>query len=62
MLIGRCAWHAKYFARRKLTGVRRWWPLLPIRYTDGICAACRDKIAAEHAGRRRFTPERSDAR
>ena len=51
MLIARCEWHVKYFARRKYLGVRVWWPLLPIRTTGSMCPACRRKFAEDFTGR-----------
>ena len=51
MLIRRCAWHPKFFARQKYLGLKRWRPFLRIEFTDGMCNPCRAKFAAEHAGR-----------
>ena len=57
MLIGRCAWHIRYF------GVPRWdrivsWRGFNLRFTDGICPRCLERFRTEHhaaLARRRTT-------
>jgi hypothetical protein len=47
MLIGRCAWHQRYFGRPSWQGVVSWRGL-NFRFTDGICGRCLARFRAEH--------------
>jgi hypothetical protein len=41
MMLARCPWHRLYFGgRAKFLGVRQWWPLWRITWTDGMCKLC----------------------
>jgi hypothetical protein len=47
MIIGRCAWHPRYYGRTLWNGVASWrgWS---VRFTDGICPRCLQRVRAEH--------------
>lgn len=47
MLIGRCAWHSRYYGYRSYSGVASWrgWG---VRFTDGICPRCLRRFRIEH--------------
>jgi hypothetical protein len=47
MLIGRCAWHQRYFGRPSFQGVASWRGF-NVRFTDGICPRCLERFRAEH--------------
>ena len=47
MLIGRCAWHRRYFGRFYWSGVASWRGLA-IRFTDGICERCLERFRDEN--------------
>ena len=44
MILARCAWHVSYFGHGRLLGVRRWLPLWPLTFTDGICRRCQRRL------------------
>ncbi len=48
MLIGRCAWHPRYYGYPRVSGVTSWrgWN---VRFTDGICPRCLERFRTEHA-------------
>ncbi|MGH7313720.1 MAG: hypothetical protein ACREJV_11140 [Candidatus Rokuibacteriota bacterium] len=50
MLIGRCAWHPRYRGYPRWHGVTSWrgWRL---RFTDGICPRCLDRLLREYRER-----------
>ena len=56
MLICRCAWHQRYRGYPLLNGVTSWrgWG---VRFTDGICQTCLERLRAEH---QRYLQKRSD--
>jgi len=43
VLIGRCAWHPRYYGHSKLLGVSAWRGLR-IDFTDGICPKCAARV------------------
>jgi len=47
MLIGRCAWHPRYFGRSSWQGVTSWRGF-NLRFTDGICPRCLTRFRTEH--------------
>jgi hypothetical protein len=47
MLIGRCAWHQRYFGHPSWQGVTSWRGF-NFRFTDGICSRCLTRFRAEH--------------
>jgi len=47
MLIGRCAWHPRYHGRPSWLGVTSWRGF-NLRFTDGICPRCLERVRAEH--------------
>jgi hypothetical protein len=49
MLIGRCAWHQRYYGRPSWQGVTSWRGF-NLRFTDGICPRCVERFRAEHRG------------
>ena len=56
MLICRCAWHQRYRGYPLLNGVASWrgWG---VRFTDGICETCLERVRAEY---QRYLQKRSD--
>jgi len=47
MLISRCAWHPRYFGRRRWQRVVSWRGLR-VEFTDGMCARCRERFGDEY--------------
>ncbi len=47
MMIGRCAWHPRYFGRSSWQGVTSWRGF-NFRFTDGICPRCLTRFRTEH--------------
>jgi hypothetical protein len=47
MLIGRCAWHPRYYGHPAWQGVMSWRGF-NVRFTDGICPRCLARFRAEH--------------
>lgn len=47
MLIGRCAWHSRYYGYPLVSGVASWRGF-SLRFTDGICPRCLDRFRHEH--------------
>jgi hypothetical protein len=47
LLIGRCAWHQRYWGYPLLKGIVSWrgWT---VRFTDGICEKCLQRFRSEH--------------
>jgi len=47
VLICRCAWHQRYRGYPLLNGVASWrgWS---VRFTDGICETCLERLRAEY--------------
>lgn len=47
MLIGRCAWHPRYYGYPLLNGVASWRGF-GVKFTDGICPRCLQRFRQEH--------------
>lgn len=54
MLLSRCAWHPKFFGRRRSLGVVSWWAYgWRVVWSDGICGECREELRREIRAHRR---------
>ncbi len=61
MMIGRCAWHPRYYGRPLWNAVVSWrgWG---VAFSDGICERCLERFRIEHRAyleRRTRTPQRA---
>lgn len=54
MMIGRCAWHTRYYGYPRWSGVASWRGIA-VQFTDGICARCATRFRNEN---RRFLERR----
>jgi hypothetical protein len=64
MLIGRCAWHPRYYGYPLWSGIASWRGF-KIGFTDGICDRCLRRLRADYRallGRREPAREEIEAK